>query len=666
MANILKIKRGLKADISKLTLVAGELAVALDTQELYVGDNEGNVKIIKGGAAGAVESADKLTVARTITATGDATGSTSFDGSENVEMALTLATSGVTAGTYSKVTVDAKGRVITGASLDKADLPTIVIEDIEGLSEALGAKATKEELKNYVKTADLPKTASYIFPYEKSGSDVVVTNWNADDIQSIVNKATAGDPFTLQLKLENGKIYNGYITKILPDFVTIPEGNSYLGLVFPTGPNHLKPLQSNGVYFGEDVFYCYNIFYNTTTKAVTEYNFFGQDVYNYICADPSTGRLPQLAKLSDLAKKVDKVEGKALSTNDFTNELKAKLEGLSNYDDTAIKADIAKKADATSISTALEGKVDKVEGKVLSSNDYTTAEKEKLAGLSNYNDTEIKADIAKKANATDVYTQTQVNTELGKKADKTTVESLTTTVNGKANKATTISGYGITDAYTKKEVDAKVTSVYKYKASVANEAALPTGGQVVGDVYNLEDTGMNVAWTGEGWDKLGSVVDLTPYLTKEDAGKTYAAKATTLVGYGITDAYTKSAVNTELDKKVDKEIGKQLSTNDYTTAEKTKLTGIATGAEVNKIDAVKVNGTALGITDKAVNIDLSNYATKSTTLVGYGITNAYTKDEVNTALGKKANSSDVYTKTEVNNSLANKLSKTDVIDGGTF
>lgn len=53
-------------------------------------------------------------------------------------------------------------------------------------------------------------------------------------------------------------------------------------------------------------------------------------------------------------------------------------------------------------------------------------------------------------------------------------------------------------------------------------------------------------------------------------------------------------------------------------------------------------------------------------MAGYGITNAYTKDEVNTELGKKANSSDVYTKTEVNNSLANKLSKTDVIDGGTF
>lgn len=47
-----------------------------------------------------------------------------------------------------------------------------------------------------------------------------------------------------------------------------------------------------------------------------------------------------------------------------------------------------------------------------------------------------------------------------------------------------------------------------------------------------------------------------------------------------------------------------------TTAE-TKLTGIADGAQVNVIEAVKVNGTALGITDKAVNIDLSGYATKA-------------------------------------------------------
>ena len=173
---------------------------------------------------------------------------------------------------------------------------------------------------------------------------------------------------------------------------------------------------------------------------------------------------------TELNKKVDKVAGKSLIDD---TEI-TRLASVKNYDDTAIKADIAKKADATAMSTALEGKVDKVEGKVLSSNDYTTAEKEKLAGLSNYDDTDIKASIATKAEADSVYTKEEVNTELGKKADKTTVETLTTTVNGKADKATTISGYGITDAYTKTEVDAKVASVYKYKGSVANEDALPT------------------------------------------------------------------------------------------------------------------------------------------------------------------------------------------------
>ena len=46
MANTIKIKRGLSADISKLTLSPGELAVTLDTREMYVGDSDGAVKSI--------------------------------------------------------------------------------------------------------------------------------------------------------------------------------------------------------------------------------------------------------------------------------------------------------------------------------------------------------------------------------------------------------------------------------------------------------------------------------------------------------------------------------------------------------------------------------------------------------------------------------------------
>ena len=48
--------------------------------------------------------------------------------------------------------------------------------------------------------------------------------------------------------------------------------------------------------------------------------------------------------------------------------------------------------------------------------------------------------------------------------------------------------------------------------------------------------------------------------------------------------------------------GKGLSTNDFTNAFKTKLQGIATGAQVNVIETVKVNGTALAVSNKAVDI----------------------------------------------------------------
>ena len=47
---------------------------------------------------------------------------------------------------------------------------------------------------------------------------------------------------------------------------------------------------------------------------------------------------------------------------------------------------------------------------------------------------------------------------------------------------------------------------------------------VVGDVYDIQDTGMNVAWNGTAWDKLGISVDLTPYLIKDSASATYAAQ----------------------------------------------------------------------------------------------------------------------------------------------
>lgn len=83
---------------------------------------------------------------------------------------------------------------------------------------------------------------------------------------------------------------------------------------------------------------------------------------------------------------------------------------------------------------------------------------------------------------------------------------------------------------------------------------------------------------------------------------------TTTYEEGIGKKLDTTTYEEGMETKVDKVDGKQLSTNDYTTAEKNKLADVAVGAQVNVLEAVKVNGTALTVTEKGVNIDLSDYA----------------------------------------------------------
>ena len=79
----------------------------------------------------------------------------------------------------------------------------------------------------------------------------------------------------------------------------------------------------------------------------------------------------------------------------------------------------------------------------------------------------------------------------------------------KADKATTLAGYGITNAYTKDEVDEKVAGVYIYKGSVPTADDLPDEDNRTGDVYNVESDGTNWAWNGTAWDNLGALIDLS-------------------------------------------------------------------------------------------------------------------------------------------------------------
>ena len=202
-----------------------------------------------------------------------------------------------------------------------------------------------------------------------------------------------------------------------------------------------------------------------------------------------------------------------------------------------VTTSLALKANAADVTTALDLKVDKVTGKALSTNDYTTAEKTKLASITGTNtgDQDLSAlatnsALALKANTTDV------NAALALKANATDVS---TALDLKVDKVT-----------------GKELSTNDYTTAEKTKLASITG-------TNTGDQDLSALATNSALALKANTTDVNAAL---------ALKA------NATD------VSTALDLKVDKVTGKELSTNDYTTAEKTKLaaiTGTNTGDQIN-------------------------------------------------------------------------------------
>lgn len=264
--------------------------------------------------------------------------------------------------------------------------------------------------------------------------------------------------------------------------------------------------------------------------------------------------------------------------------------------------------------------------------------------------------------------------------------------------------------YNKSQVDSKFTSVYIFKGSVDSVEDLPTEGNVIGDVWNVRKNDTNYAWTSEGWDALGGTAELASLtsnglMSKEDFAKLQGIEAGAQVNKieTITKRVLLNAVNKNVTipedikisdtepteeeiiwldpsenydftfdgysqaqadaRFVQKEEGKGLSTNDYTNADKTKVTnltdyvtggtGAVTDANAATITLSKknpVNGSAS--TDTVV----INKATTTTA----GVMSAADK----TKLDGLSNYDDSTITQDITNLKANKLETIEVTGTG--
>ena len=339
-----------------------------------------------------------------------------------------------------------------------------------------------------------------------------------------------------------------------------------------------------------------------------------------------------------LDNKVDKVSGKGLSTNDFTDAYKQQIDDNKTAIDTlngdssvvgSVDSKVATTySNATSYTdTECAKKVDKISGKGLSTNDFTDELKTKLDNLENYDDTALGNRVTANENAITVLNgDTTVNGSVDKKVATclTDSKSYTDTSIQNAIKQTaivcdskpTLSGNTIT--YYQGGVEKTITSDNKTKFYYTS------GGENYSTIW-IEDT--------EFTDTVASV-NFSDYVSKtNDVVSTYTssdADKTKIPNIGAMDAL-KALVDTELDEKVNvSDVESSVSSSSDNPVKSSALyTEFAKKVDVeqgssNEGKILQVNSSGnLGLVDPQSTIDLSNYVSKTNDVV-----NTYSGQEV--------------------------------------
>lgn len=368
-----------------------------------------------------------------------------------------------------------------------------------------------------------------------------------------------------------------------------------------------------------------------------------------------------------LDNKVDKVSGKGLSTNDFTDAYKQQIDDNKtaidtlNGDSSVVGSVDSKVATAYSNATSYTDtecakKVDKVSGKGLSTNDFTDELKTKLDNLENYDDTALGNRVTANENAITVLNgDTTVNGSVDKKVATclTDSKSYTDTSVQNAIKQTaivcdskpTLSGNTIT--YYQGGVEKTITSDNKTKFYYTNNDI--NYSTIFIENTEFTDTVASVNFS----DYVSKTNDVTSIYSGSDADKTK------IPNIGAMDAL-KSLVDTELDEKVNiSDVESSISfSSDNPVKSSALYTEFAKKVDVEQGSAnegkiLQVNSSGnLGLVDPQSTIDLSDYVSKTNDVV-----NTYSGQEVDKTKIPNLGAMDAL-KTLVDTDLNGKVSTT--------
>lgn len=211
--------------------------------------------------------------------------------------------------------------------------------------------------------------------------------------------------------------------------------------------------------------------------------------------------------------------------------------------------------------------------------------------------------------------------------DKPTLQDLTNDVGFITKTVNNLDNYYTkTESYTKEEVNGLINGITTLNIQVVT--ALPTSNISSNTIYLVPKTPEQTnnkydeyLYVNNKFEKIGDTeINLSNYALKTEI-KTKTSELTNDSNFVSDSSYVHTDNNyssTEKEKVSANTLARHSHSNkdvldgttaSYTTAEKTKLSGIDTGAEANVIESVKVNGTALPVSSKAVDITIPEVPT---------------------------------------------------------